>query len=430
MAGERTPADGKRLGEQMSKKISGCVALVALFGLTLFLMNCGSSSSRPAGLLYVASQGDSNIGSYAINLDSGKLSLLNKTTPTDTTPSIMLFDPSGKVAYVLNTGTNNITSYTVNNDGSLSAPTSTALPVQNSVAVARDEAGTFLFVASQGSIPLPQPPPANNRCGFPPDPNILPEPNAVCPHLTVFATQSGSTTLTQVGNPLPLKGVPTSVTTATGPSGTLLYVTTNQDLLKINDNQVSAFNADGSGAVTEQTTPHYATASAPSSVLTVKTTPTGGSGGLFVYVTNVTTDNLSVYQVCTQVNGTCGTQDVTPTNNTLIPVGSPVSVGLDPVAMTVDPTNNFLYVVNHTSSTVSSFRINPTTGALSALNPSTVSTGSNPVAITMHSSGKFLYVSNNGSSNISGFNADTTSGALSNATNVTSSAQPAGLVAK
>jgi 6-phosphogluconolactonase (cycloisomerase 2 family) len=48
----------------------------------------------------------------------------------------------------------------------------------------------------------------------------------------------------------------------------------------------------------------------------------------------------------------------------------------------------------------------------------------------MHSSGKFLYVSNNASSNISGFDVSTTNGALSNATNVTSSAQPAGLVAK
>jgi len=98
--------------------------------------------------------------------------------------------------------------------------------------------------------------------------------------------------------------------------------------------------------------------------------------------------------------------------------------------MTVDPTNNFLYVVNHGSSTVSAFRINPTTGELSALNPSSVSTGTSPVGITMHSSGKFLYVSNNASSNISGFDVSTTNGALSNATNVTSSAQPAGLVAK
>jgi DNA-binding beta-propeller fold protein YncE len=147
-----------------------------------------------------------------------------------------------------------------------------------------------------------------------------------------------------------------------------------------------------------------------------------------VYVSNVTTDNVNVYQVCTVPNATCSSDDVADAK--MDPAGSPVSVGLDPMAMTVDPTKNFLYVVNHGSSTVSGFRINPSSGALSALNPATASTGASPVAVTMHSSGKFLFVSNNASSNVSGFNVSTTNGALSTAINVTSSAQPAGLVAK
>src|SRR5882757_9619979 len=109
MAGGRTPADGKRLGEQMSKKISGFLALFAFLGLTLLLINCGSSSSRPAGVLYTLSQGANDVESYAIDLGNGKLSLLSKTSPTDTTPSIILLDPAGKVAYVLNTGSDTIT---------------------------------------------------------------------------------------------------------------------------------------------------------------------------------------------------------------------------------------------------------------------------------------------------------------------------------
>src|SRR5213593_4131845 len=152
MAGGRTPADGKRLGEQMSKKISGLFLLLAFLGLSLFLINCGSSSSRPAGVLYVLSQGENNVGSFAIDLGSGRLSLINKTAPTDTTPSTILLDPTGTVAYVLNTGSNSITTYTVSSDGSLSAPTSTALPIPNSVAMTRDAAGTFLLVVSQGTV--------------------------------------------------------------------------------------------------------------------------------------------------------------------------------------------------------------------------------------------------------------------------------------
>ena len=103
----------------MSKKISGSFALLGFMSLTLFLISCGSSSSRPAGVLYYLSQGENTVGSYAINLTNGGISLLNKTAPSDTTPSSILLDPTGKVAYVLNTGANTITTYTLNADGGL-----------------------------------------------------------------------------------------------------------------------------------------------------------------------------------------------------------------------------------------------------------------------------------------------------------------------
>lgn len=418
----------------MSKKLSGCFALLALLGLTLFLMSCGSSSSRPAGVLYVVSQGENNVGSYAIDLNTGRLSLINTNAKADVTPSSILLDPSGKVAYVLNTGSNTITTYTINDNGALSTPTITALPIQNSVAMARDAAGTFLIVVSQGTIPAQacQQAHSNQGCGEP-------------PAITVFTTSTGSASLTQVGGPVLLNFIPTSVTASiTGTfndpnsippggtvAGTLVHVTGNQDLVGTNDNTISEYVVQGSGVVAGPLIGSpYATASNPSSVLAITTTPTGGTGGLFVYVTNVTTNNLSIYQVCTVPDGTnCLSSSDDVHNAKMIPVGSPISLGLDPVAMAVDPTNNFLYVVNHTSSTISSFRINPTNGVLSVLNLN-VSAGQGPVGIAMHSSGKYLYVSNNTASNISGFNVNTTSGALSNATNVTSSAQPAGLVAK
>src|SRR5258706_11830876 len=191
MAGGRTPADGKRLGEQMSKKISGYLALLAFLGLTALLVNCGSSSSRPAGVLYYLSQGEQQVGSYAINLNSGALSLINKTSTTEITPSVILMDPAGKVAFVLNTDpkSNSITTYTLNSDGRLGTPARTGLPVKNSVGIALDAAGTFLAVVSQGPNPLPQPPPACPQ----------PEPNSDCPPITIFTTHAGSTTVTQVG---------------------------------------------------------------------------------------------------------------------------------------------------------------------------------------------------------------------------------------
>src|SRR5580704_12505824 len=105
----------------MSKKIGGVVALVSLCALSLFLLNCGSSSSRPSGVLYVLTQGNNGIGnnvtSFSIDLGSGALSLVNSnasTCPTLATektpqpcgnPLSILLDPSGATAFVLNQGT-------------------------------------------------------------------------------------------------------------------------------------------------------------------------------------------------------------------------------------------------------------------------------------------------------------------------------------
>jgi 6-phosphogluconolactonase (cycloisomerase 2 family) len=476
-AGGRLPADGKRLttpigkkarqlgaplGEQMSKKTGGVVALVALCGLSLFLLNCGNTVSRSSGLLYVLSQGSSNVQSYAINLSSGGLSLINSNASTCTTqpcglPLNIILDPTGATAFVLNQGvftpldptqtppvpqTGSVPSiygYTVNSDGSLAvkgdmspnaappAPSQCdqpppAQPAQGvfwrcdiAIAMTRDAGGKFLFVITGG-----------NQNVSPPSPG-LPPPN-LPPHLYVFITQTGSTALT-LASQLTLSRIPTAIATIAGPNSTvLMYVTSNKDLSSTNDNTVSEYSVDTSGNVTEQVGSPYTTASNPSAVVAASTSPIGGAGGLFVYVTNLTTHSVSVYQVCTVQTAACTQQNVT--DLTLLPVGTPSTVGSNPVAMVVDPKSNFLFVASENSNQVFGFRINAAQGTLSALSPANVSTGLSPIALAMHSSGKFLFVSNNASSNISGFNLDTTSGAMSSPITVTSSADPAGLVSK
>ena len=401
----------------MSKKIRGVVALMVLCGLSLFLLNCGTNVARSSGLLYVLSQGSSDVESYAIDLTSGSLSLINTKAKTDAMPSSIILDPTGAVAFVLNTGSSDITAYTVNKDGSLSKSSgNTAVTVQNPVTMVRDAGGKFLFVLSQGTVPPPS--------GCP-----LPEPDTTCPHVAVFAMQSGSTSLSSA-SALSLTRTPTGIAAIAGPNSTiLLYVTSNKDLSgNNNDNTVSEYSVDGSGKVAEQAGSPYTTASNPSGVVAVTTSPIGVSGGLFVYVTNVTTNSVSAYQVCTVQTATCTQQNVT--DLTLLPVGNPSTVGSKPAAMVIDPKSNFLYVVSQNSSQVFGFRINATLGTLSALSPANLSTGSQPVAIAMHSTGKFLFVSNSGSSNVSAYSVDTTSGAMSSPMTITSPGQPAGLVSK
>ena len=402
----------------MFRKTGGIVVLIGLLGLSVFLLNCGSSSSRPAGVLFVTSQGASSVESFSINLGNGDLSQLNTSAPTGSAPSTIFLDPTGAVAYVLNTGDSSITTYKTNADGSLSKSGTTALPSATAVSMARDAAGKFLFIVTQG--------------------------NEVAPELLLYAIQPGSTDLTAVGAPLALTRIPDSIAAITVPitnppnptaQQTLLYVTSIKDLVANNDNTLSEYAVDASGNVTEQTgggSP-LTTAPGPASVLPVLT----AANNLYVYVdsNNTGAGSVSSFQVCTTVSTICTSQDVQ--NLRITPTSlAATSVGLQPGQMITGARNpNFLYLVNSGSSTVSSFRVNPTTGALAASSPATVSTGSTPVALAEHPNGEFLYVANSGSGggegSVSGFTVNTNDGSLSGGVQVSSSgAQPAGLVAK
>src|SRR5208283_784792 len=99
------------LGEWMSKRTGGVLALVAIVALSLLLLNCGSSSSRPSGLLYVISAAESAVASYSIDLNNGALTFVNSNATTCTTLTgsnpvscglavDMLLDPTGATAFV------------------------------------------------------------------------------------------------------------------------------------------------------------------------------------------------------------------------------------------------------------------------------------------------------------------------------------------
>ena len=106
--------------------------------LSLFLVNCGSSSSRPSGLLYVLTQGSNgtgnNVSSFAIDLNSGNLSLINSNASTCATAASIVrasaghcARPDGRGGVCSESGCacmclrrRTIYAYTVNSDGSLS----------------------------------------------------------------------------------------------------------------------------------------------------------------------------------------------------------------------------------------------------------------------------------------------------------------------
>ncbi len=484
----------------MSKKIGGVVALLGLCALSLFLLNCGSSSSRPAGALYVVTQGSNGVGNnvstYAINLGSGSLSLVNSnasTCPTAATqnnpepcglPLDILLDPMGTTAFVLNQGApacptcgpgdNNpilpsIYPYTVGSDGSLSAP-GTAVNWTNypdsAVAMTRDAGGQFLFVIDYGSYPSPATCPAVGTAAMNTDQAAS---FVGCPSVSVFAMpKPPSTALTFVSQSSTyqssffLSKTPSALSaiTFTPPGGAaqeLLFVTNNYDLCAVactpqtaapNDNTVSVYNVSSAGVLSEQILSPYTVAAVnPISVQAVYTNPANeNAGGLFVYVGNEDANggHLYPFQVCTVVdNGNCTQQQVQqglmsplttcPELSCQIP---PTSAGQSPVAMVVDPTNSFLYVVAQGTSQVFGFRIDAGAGKLTALSPANFPTGagSQPGALALHptvnNTGQFLYVSNTRSSNIMGFALSTTSGSMSSPVTVNTLSGPSGMAAR
>ena len=413
----------------MLKKTGVVAAVLCVFGLSAFLLSCGSGSDRPAGILYVVSQSLANVSSYAVDLGSGDLSLITNNladTCADSSCGLPLgisLDPTGNAAFVLSQGA--ISAFTVHSDGSLTPPTTAATMQsgQTALAMSSTAAGDMMFVISAGAA-NPQDCPQNG--GY-----VL---NSDCPAISVYSTSPGSTSATLTGNncqalngpcPYSLSRMPTGVSVVTfsfspNPPQTLLFVTSNLDLTdKHNDSELSVFSVDSSGNLTEQSaSPYTAQAPNPLSVLAVNTNPPQqNTGGVFVYVGSqaAVAGSVSTFEVCTQAQGPCTQADAD--NHNLAVVGKPANIGQNPIAMLADPTKTFLYIACNVGNNVYAFRMNTTSGVLTALSPALQPTGSGPVALAMHASdnnsNEYLYVSNNGQSTISAYFVNLTSGNLS-----------------
>ena len=96
--------------------------------------------------------------------------------------------------------------------------------------------------------------------------------------------------------------------------------------------------------------------------------------GLFIYVTNSLDSSVTPYEI------TLGTGIPTGSVNVR---GSPIdSTDTQPVSVVVDAAlGRFVYTANYLGNSVSGFRLNPTSGVLSATQASPYPTGANPTAV-------------------------------------------------
>ena len=356
--------------------------------LLLSLSACTtSSSSTPSGsgALFVATQGDSSVSAYTIDLSAGTLTANGKGVATGSTPSAMVLAPSGSALFVANSGTNDISAYSVKSDGTLTAGSTTPTGGMTPLSISMDSAGHFLFVANQGL----QIDPASGT-------------------ISVFAVQDAALTAVP-GSPFRVAELGAS--SGTGPAG--VAVTPDGKFLYVSnqfDGTVTPFSVNASGVLTRGLVVPVGTA--PSGLAI---TPNGG----FLYVANSST--VSGFAICNQIVTSCN--DPTAPDGVLTALtGSPFSSGLGPVSIVAAPSGKFLFVVDRLSNQVSQYKIATGTGVLTANTQATISTGANPVwaalrvgtttDATTGGTTNFLYVAELGASSISIYTFDSTVGTL------------------
>jgi 6-phosphogluconolactonase len=135
-----------------------------------------------------------------------------------------------------------------------------------------------------------------------------------------------------------------------------------------------------------------------------------GAGGAFLYSANPDATNPSISGF-----------SIDPNTGALSPLsGSPYPLPVSHYIAT-DQTGAYLYVTS--GANVVGYGIDATTGALTALPGFPVSAGANAYSITVDPTNEILYVTNDGAANVSGFTLDASTGAL---TPMSGSPLPAG----
>jgi 6-phosphogluconolactonase (cycloisomerase 2 family) len=393
------------------------LGVVGLISVAL-LVACGSKyNSSSNGLVLVGSQGSNVIQTFSFNLNSGHSASLGNSPGTEFQPTSIVMDVTGAYAYViLGSVPAQLAVYKVDSGGTLTQagsplvfnPTAQADVVPSMLA--RDAAGKFLFSANRSTTDtLGNPAPGSisvfaigggTLTEVPGSPFSTP---ATLSPVDIISVAASPTVFPGTG----INGTQNSVCSAgtNPPTSEYLYAVDHVGA------QLFQFQVDtSSGGLTAppNTTavPAFTTDAQPEGVAV-------DPCDRFVYVSGSLHNKINAYTICTVViQGVCSFG-----NGALVEIaGSPISAagsanGLGPII--VDPYGNDVYVVGTLSNTVSGFKISPITGSLTALNPATVQTGSQPKAITIRADNNWMFVSNYGSASVSQYSITPATGALS-----------------
>jgi 6-phosphogluconolactonase (cycloisomerase 2 family) len=386
------------------------VSTIGLLVATLFTA-CAITTIDYVFVASSAGSGTSSNGQievYAVDSQSGALRTGASTVSSGgVNPVSMAVTSDYANLYAANAGSSTIVHFTIGLHGELTAK-DTITTSGTPVAVAVNAANTYLYVLSG------------------PSPAVL----------TAYALSSGTIgsaastqTLSLYGNYAAYSGdllVPTGLTVLANSAA--VYVTAYDQSAynpgctptpactpsTANPGWVFGFTAGSGGVLTPAANP-YEAGIKPTAI---DADPTNR----YAYVTDFASSELIGYAIM-------GGDTLSPLSN------GPFKTGNEPSAVTIDPRGKFIYVTNSLDSSVSAYAINlatgTPTGAVSVTGATTNATDPQPVAITIDAAlGRFVYTANYLGDSISGFRLDPTSGALTatQATPYETGAKPTALV--
>jgi 6-phosphogluconolactonase len=324
------------------------------------------------------------IYTYAVDGQSGALRTGDPTVSSGgTNPVAMAVGSNYYDLYVANAGNKSVVHFSIAPTGILSQKETITLSA-TPVALAVSPANNYLYVLSGTSSAT----------------------------LTEYPLTNGTTGSATATIPLSLAAYPTDVLVPTG-----VTVLANANAVYVTAYDKSAYNPGG--PTTSNANPGWLfgytigsggalspTAASPYQAGIKPSALAGDPASRFVYVTDFASNELIGYTVLA--------------NDSLnFMVNGPFKTGSEPLSIAIDPRGIYIYVANSLDSTVSAYTIALQTGTPSAVvnvtSTAANSTDSQPVSVTVDPAlGRYVYTANYLGDSISGFRLNPDTGALSN----------------
>lgn len=305
---------------------------------------------------YVANVADNNVSAFSIHAATGALSFLN-SYGSGTGARFVLRDPSGKFLYIANRTAPSITAYKIDQaTGGLLVVPGSPFSVSNlPYSLAIDPESRFLFVGHE-------------------DPAVA--------AVSAFAMNASTGAITPVlGSPFAAPTGVSPASVAVSVDGKYLYAGSTQS--SPNPNSFGYAINPQTGALTQLTGSPFGPLE---NGISVFVHPSGN----FVYYAQYSGDNAVGYARNTATGGL-----------TLL-ASSPFSAGLAPGFISGDVAGRFIYVANSGDAIGTSgahgFTVGAN-GALTAIPGSPFTTGKNPIGVTFDETNRFVYIIGSGETN-------------------------------